>query len=598
MVTAIEESKDLTSLTLDELIGNLKVYEMIIKKDSEIVKAKGERKSLALKAKIESSDEECSTSGSEDKEYAMAVRDFKKFFKRRGDRKCFRCGDPNHLIGECPKPPKDKNQRAFIGGSWSDSGEEDDEKVKDETCLIAQASRQICDNKCRVTFSKHDGEITKDGKVIVNGDLVSPVASASTGAEGPIPPKIAEQKLARKNKLKAKITLMLAILDEHLLNQKGLDKTYDRFQKLISQLEIHGEVISQEDANLKLLRSLPSAWNNITLIMRNKSDLDTLSMDYLYNNLKSNALQLDYEDLEQIDADDLEEMDLKWQVAMLTMRSLRSARDKTGLGYDNQMNKSEVVHSVFNNRESDVDDSPVNDRFKIEKPKTVRSSALIIEEWDTDSDNDSVFRPKSDLTKPKLTKSILSNLKLGNGFESIKKACFVCGSLNHLIKDRDFHENKMVEKPVLNNKGWVTSQREIRPIWNNAQRVNHQNKPTHPYPKKNFIPTAVATKSGQVPVNAAKQSSPRAATSISTASHVNTAAPKQKVNDALLTTYSYLKAHSPVIRAFNQKSAAKTNNFNEKVNTARVNNVTTAGPKAVVSAAEGNGENCWELYLS
>nr|GEV73972.1 retrovirus-related Pol polyprotein from transposon TNT 1-94 [Tanacetum cinerariifolium] len=81
-VTVIEESKDLTSLLLDELIGNLKVYEMIIKKDSKIVKDKGERKSLALKAKKESSDEECSTFESE--EYAMAVRDFKKFFKRRG----------------------------------------------------------------------------------------------------------------------------------------------------------------------------------------------------------------------------------------------------------------------------------------------------------------------------------------------------------------------------------------------------------------------------------------------------------------------------------------------------------------------------------
>nr|GEX51398.1 alpha/beta hydrolases superfamily protein [Tanacetum cinerariifolium] len=113
---------------------------MIIKKDSEIVKAKGERKYLALKAKNESSDEECSTFKSEDEEYAMAVRDFKKFFKRRGgfvrqpmndkktfqrsrddnnrksDRKCFRCGDLNHLIGECPKPPKDKNQRAIVRG--------------------------------------------------------------------------------------------------------------------------------------------------------------------------------------------------------------------------------------------------------------------------------------------------------------------------------------------------------------------------------------------------------------------------------------------------------------------------------------------------
>ncbi|GJY44547.1 retrotransposon protein [Tanacetum coccineum] len=167
-VTAIEESKNLTSLSLDELIGNLKVHEMIIKKDFKIVKAKVERKSLDLKAKKESSDEECLTSGSEDEEYAMAVRDFNKFFKRKGrfvgqpqndkkmfqrsgddkngksDRKCFRCGDPNHLIGEYPKPPKDKNQRAFVGGSWSDSGEEYDEKVNNETCLVAQASSELC----------------------------------------------------------------------------------------------------------------------------------------------------------------------------------------------------------------------------------------------------------------------------------------------------------------------------------------------------------------------------------------------------------------------------------------------------------------------
>nr|GEU99332.1 transposase, Ptta/En/Spm, transposase, Tnp1/En/Spm-like protein [Tanacetum cinerariifolium]GEU99694.1 transposase, Ptta/En/Spm, transposase, Tnp1/En/Spm-like protein [Tanacetum cinerariifolium] len=65
---------DLTSLSLDELIRNLKVYEVIIKKDSEIVKGKREQnRSLALKAKKESSDEDSSTSNSEDEEYAMAV---------------------------------------------------------------------------------------------------------------------------------------------------------------------------------------------------------------------------------------------------------------------------------------------------------------------------------------------------------------------------------------------------------------------------------------------------------------------------------------------------------------------------------------------
>ncbi|GJT82346.1 hypothetical protein Tco_1056688 [Tanacetum coccineum] len=115
-VTAIEESKDLTSLSLDELIENLKVYEMIIKKDSEIVKDKRERRSLASKAKKESSDEECTIS---------KLKTGKKWKSTP-----WRCGDPNHLIGECSKPPRASNIRAFCGG-LDDSGEEDDEKVKE-----------------------------------------------------------------------------------------------------------------------------------------------------------------------------------------------------------------------------------------------------------------------------------------------------------------------------------------------------------------------------------------------------------------------------------------------------------------------------------
>nr|GEU63490.1 retrovirus-related Pol polyprotein from transposon TNT 1-94 [Tanacetum cinerariifolium] len=143
-VTKIEDSKDLTSLSLDELIGNLKVHKMIIKKDSKILKAKVERKSLALKAKKESRDEECSTSGSEDEEYAKATFQRSRDDKiGKSDSKCFRCGDLDHLIRECPKPPKDKNQRAFVEGSWSDSCEEDDEKVKNETCLVVQASSVV-----------------------------------------------------------------------------------------------------------------------------------------------------------------------------------------------------------------------------------------------------------------------------------------------------------------------------------------------------------------------------------------------------------------------------------------------------------------------
>ncbi|GKE94187.1 hypothetical protein Tco_1579042, partial [Tanacetum coccineum] len=221
---------------------------------------------------------------------------------------------------------------------------------------------------------------------------------------------------------------------------------------------------------------------------------------------------------------------------------------------------------------------------------------------ESDSDDDCVIRPSVDQTKPSFTKinfvksgenvkfvnkgnthrqaeysrksqssrSNRRNLngmmtqKLGNGFEFIKKACFVCGSFNHLIKDCDFHDNKMVVKPLLNKNVRVTGQREIRPVWNNDQRLNHHNKLTHPHPRRNFVPTVVLTKSGQV--NVVKQ---RAAVSISTA------------------------------RPYNQKPAAQTNNFKEKVNTARFTNVTTAGPKALINAAEGNKDNaikssaCW-----
>nr|GEU48606.1 hypothetical protein [Tanacetum cinerariifolium] len=127
--SAIKESKNLTTLPLDELIRNSKVYEAI-KKDFETVKDKKEQsRSLALKVKRKVSDKYSSSSDSEDEEYAMAVKEFKKFFKRRGrfvrqqrgdgktfqrsrndgygksERKCFRCESLNVTFDETPPPP-------------------------------------------------------------------------------------------------------------------------------------------------------------------------------------------------------------------------------------------------------------------------------------------------------------------------------------------------------------------------------------------------------------------------------------------------------------------------------------------------------------
>nr|GEW85906.1 hypothetical protein [Tanacetum cinerariifolium] len=162
-------------------------------------------------------------------------------------------------------------------------------------------------------------------------------------------------------------------------SQEGLHKTYDRFHKLISQLEIHCEVISQEDANLKLLRSLPSAYNNIALIMRNKSDLDTLSMDDLYNNLKGNRNRDASRRNATEDTFTTNALVVQDGIGSSSLDSETiSAKDKTGLGYDGKMNESDlndihvnesevldnVFDSVIESRESDGDDNQVNDRFK------------------------------------------------------------------------------------------------------------------------------------------------------------------------------------------------------------------------------------------
>nr|GEU61311.1 ribonuclease H-like domain-containing protein [Tanacetum cinerariifolium] len=154
-------------------------------------------------------------------------------------------------------------------------------------------------------------------------------------------------------------------LIEAIEKRFGLDQIHDRLQKLVGQLEIHRVSLSQEDVNLKFLRSLPSDWKTHTLIWRNKTDLEDKSLDdfttdsvsadvnvsavgsklpaphlpnvdsfsnaiiYSFFSSQSNSPQLDNDDLKQIDVDDLEEMDLRWQMAMLTMRARRFLQ-KTG----------------------------------------------------------------------------------------------------------------------------------------------------------------------------------------------------------------------------------------------------------------------------
>ncbi|GJR21062.1 hypothetical protein Tco_0969589 [Tanacetum coccineum] len=234
-------------------------------------------------------------------------------------------------------------------------------------------------------------------QVILNGDGPIQVTTDEKGIETEVPPKTAQALLQRQRERKAKSILLLAILDEYQLkfhgikdakslwaaiksrfsgnvefkkiqktvlkqqienfsvsDTEGLNKVYDRFQKLISLLEVHDAAVPKEDANQKFLRAIPSSWNNVALIMRNKYGIDNLDIDDLYNNLKvfeadikvflSNSPQLDDEDLEQIDHDDLKEIDLKLGYFIRECRALRNQGNRNrDAGYKSRDNTRRIV---------------------------------------------------------------------------------------------------------------------------------------------------------------------------------------------------------------------------------------------------------------
>ncbi|GJV40698.1 putative ribonuclease H-like domain-containing protein [Tanacetum coccineum] len=514
-------------------------------------------------------------------------------------------------------------------------------------------------------------------EVIQNGNGPVSITIDSQGQIKVLPPRTAEEILARERERKARTTLLMALPEDHLAkfhkmtdakemweaiksrfggndeskkmqkyilkqqfegfsvsNSEGLHKGYDRFQSLLSQLEIHGAGVSTEDANQKFLRSLPSAWSQVSLIMRTKPGVDSLSFDDLYNNLRvfendvkvqlyhpsstqncafyllrntistndvstaygvsnpsghnsqyeqtssysllanqSSCPQLDHEDWELLvmNLNLEEEMDLIWQVAMISMRmkSLQQSQDRhfargvlepreikiialvtiDGDGADwDQSLREEVDYALWlataqaRHRESDLENQPLYDRFvtaegmhaipppmtgnympsgpeieinysqftygpkqtqtsesetqtsdfdtcesdcsvetreslpepAVNEPKVVNqpkvwSDAPIIEEYETDSEDEHVSVPIEEQETPsfankqvKTPRETVKNQfthsknprvdKKGLGYGFVTKACFVCGSLSHLIRDCDFHEKRMAKQAELNNR--------------------------------------------------------------------------------------------------------------------------------------------------
>nr|GEX57987.1 hypothetical protein [Tanacetum cinerariifolium] len=386
---------------------------------------------------------------------------------------------------------------------------------------------------------------------------------------------------------------------------ESLDSIFNRLQKIVSQLAILGENISQKDINMKFLRRLPSEWNTNVVVWRNKANLDTMSIDDLYNNFKiaeqevkrtvttssssesqnmaflpslGSTNEVDTANIQvstvstpvitvsthdntanlsdatvfkvkvsfaehkskKVDCFNCHKMrhfekecrshrnqesrprnqnslrktvnvkdtPSKSMVAIDGAGSQISDNSRTGFGFARYNVVAPPPTGLFAPPTIDLSNSSLEEfqhpEFKGYEPKASKCvcvdtsneikkapDAPIIEDWvfDSDEDESKVMVLKFDIVQHKPEQANQPR--------------------KHLIKDYDFHDKKMVQKPMLKNVEKGTGQREVRPVLNNTMRINHQNFSNS---RRIFAPTAVLTKSGIVPISTASQSSSRVAT--------------------------------------------------------------------------------------
>nr|GEU62162.1 hypothetical protein [Tanacetum cinerariifolium] len=256
-----------------------------------------------------------------------------------------------------------------------------------------------------------------------------------------------------------------------------------------------------------------------------------------------------------------------------------------------------------------------------DKPKVVRKNFgyPIIEDWISDSEDEDESKPniekkiviprfakiefvnskeqvkslrkttvkqgnqnRLNLNNPKgnqRNKNNMMSQRLESNFKMYNKACYVCGSFDHLQANCHYHQKQ------------VKNQKMVKPIWNYNQRVNNNKfaKKTHSNAKRNMAPKAVLLKSGIV--NTARQNFSKTAVLVNIARQVSTAHPKSIVNVARPMSHLSKSAHSTIKRPIHKKTTFTNSNVTQKVNTVRNRIVNIAMPKAVVNVVLGNRVN-------
>nr|GEV44395.1 uncharacterized mitochondrial protein AtMg00810-like [Tanacetum cinerariifolium] len=492
-----------------------------------------------------------------------------------------------------------------------------------------------------------------------------------------------EQRLAKKNKLKAGETLLMALSDKHQLSStfhkdaktlmeaiekrfggnketnkvqktllkqqyenfsgtslESLDQIHDRLQKLISQLEILGETISQEDNNFKFLRILhqtevksssTSSQNtqNIAFVSSTNTDstnelvnvipsvsaasskaivstlpnVNSLSDAVIYSffTSQSNSPQLKNEDLKQIVLDDLEEMDLKWQMAMLTMRARRflkitsrnlGANGTYTIGFDMSKVKCYNCHrrghftrecrSLRDNRNKEATRRPVPTEFHSYESNNSVPKSLENDRYKTGEGYHALPPPYTRNFMPLKPDLVFNDAP--NASETISNVVNVESSTNKPSKYMS--KTLRPDAPII--KDWISdSEDEIE-----NESVPKQKEPI-------FVPTFEHVKTPRESVK--KAENPKQAENLRTNNQrpFPTVVPPSTVKSPRPVKHVVNKAHSPIRRPINHKPTTNNSNFNKKVTTVKVNKVNVVqGKRVMLKKPQQTGCGCENHDLS
>ncbi|GJV58807.1 putative ribonuclease H-like domain-containing protein [Tanacetum coccineum] len=495
----------------------------------------------------------------------------------------------------------------------------------DEEMTLAQTLIEIKSAKPKVAKAKYQGSEDKGKGIMLEEPLKMKKKRCNQAIKNRFGGNTATKK-TQKNLLKQQYENFAASSTE------VIKQTYERIQKLISQLGMHGEVISQEDINQKFLRAFLStgSTNNAFGAVNTAQGVNTASTQGTADSSKSgenfsNAM------IYSFFASQPKEMDLRWNIAMLTMREKRFLKNirrklyinnKEIIGYDKSkveyFNCHKKGHFARECRAPRNQDSRNKEPTRRTVPIEVTISNALVSQCDgfgydwsdqakegptnfaliaysstsSNSFTNSESASESVVENPTVETNEPKNARKENGAPIIEDWVTEC-------EEEDVPNIKIVEmfnKPSFAKINFVKSTEFEKPVWTNVQRVNKQNfsKFTHPSPKRNMVSRIVLTRSGPISLNAARP--------------VNTVQPRTAVNNVGPIKNVINNAYSTARRPFNKITAANNSNFNKRVNIVNDKNVNaarpsvvvnTARPKAVLSTVIGNKENvvkastCW-----